>query len=82
MLQNVVVAVAGLLLNGCALGVAADVASTGATGKSVTDHALDAVTDKDCNVIQGATRSDRDVCEEEGSAATKRDFKGLAKSEK
>ena len=67
-----------LLLSGCAVGVVADVASAGASGKSMTDHALDAATGKDCNVVQGATRSDRNVCEPRGSAPTRRDFKGLA----
>ena len=42
------------------------------------DHVLDAATGKDCNLFQGASRSDRDVCEPRESDATKHDFKGLA----
>ena len=70
-------AVVGLGVSGCAAGVVADAASMGSSGKSLTDHALDAATGKDCRLISGATRADRDVCETPGSAATKRDFKGL-----
>jgi len=70
-----------LLTGGCALGVAATGASVAASGKTVTDHALDAATGKDCRLVQGASRSDRDVCEKPGSAATRKDFKGLGKGE-
>jgi hypothetical protein len=44
----------------------------------VMDHVLDAATGKDCNLFQGASRSDRDVCEPHESDATKHDFKGFA----
>jgi len=43
--------------------MAADIVSVGTTGKSITDHVLDVVTGKDCNLFQAAWRSDRDVCE-------------------
>ena len=74
-------AAVGLGVSGCAAGVVADAASMGASGKSLTDHTLDAATGKDCRLIAGATRADRDVCEAPGSAATKRDFKGLGGGE-
>jgi len=70
-------ALLALALSGCVAGVAADAASVGASGKSLTDHALDAATGKDCRVVEGVTRSDRDVCEARGSPATRRDYKGL-----
>ena len=63
---------------GCAVGVVADIVSVGTSGKSVMDHVLDAATGKDCNLFQGVSRSDRDVCEPRESDATKHDFKGLA----
>jgi hypothetical protein len=67
-----------LALTGC-IGMVADAGSTAATGKGVTDHALSAATGEDCNLVEGATRKDRDICEPEGSAPTKKDFKGLGK---
>jgi hypothetical protein len=33
---------------------------------------------KDCRVIEGATRKDRDFCEPHNSPATKKDFKRLS----
>jgi hypothetical protein len=47
------------------------------TGKGLSDHVLSIVTGEDCNLGEGLTRSDRDVCEEEGSLATESDFKGI-----
>jgi hypothetical protein len=70
--------VCAFLLSGCAVGVVADIVSVGTSGKSVMDHVLDAATGKDCNLFQGVSRSDRDVCEPRESDATKHDFKGLA----
>ena len=75
-------AAACLMLSGCAAGVAATAASVGASGKTLTDHALDAVTGKDCRLVEGAARADRDVCEETGSAATAKDFRGLGRSDR
>jgi len=69
--------VCAFLLSGCAVGVVADIVSVGTFGKSVMDHVLDAATGKDCNLFQGASRSDRDVCEPRESDVTKHDFKGL-----
>jgi hypothetical protein len=70
--------VCAFLLSGCAVGVIADIVSVGTFGKSVMDHVLDAATGKNCNLFQGVSRSDRDVCEPRESDATKHDFKGLA----
>jgi hypothetical protein len=70
--------VLAFLLSGCVVGVVADIVSVGTFGKSVMDHVLDAATGKDCNLFQGASRSDRDVCEPRGSDVTKHDFKGLS----
>jgi hypothetical protein len=64
-----------LPLSGCAVGVVADIVSV---GTSVMDHVLDAATGKNCNLFQGASRSDRDVCEPCESDAPKHDFKGLS----
>jgi hypothetical protein len=66
-----------LLLCGCAVGMAADIVSVGTTGKSITDHVLDVVTGKDCNLFQAAWRSDRDVCEPRQTEVTTRDIKEL-----
>ena len=59
----------------------ASLASTAATGKGLSEHALSAATDKDCNVIESVLHKDRQLCEEPGSPATKNDFKGLFGSE-
>jgi hypothetical protein len=67
-----------LLLCGCAVGMAADIVSVGTTGKSITDHVLDVVTGKDCNLFQAAWRSDRDICEPRQTEVTTRDIKGLS----
>jgi hypothetical protein len=56
--------------------LAADAVSATTTGKAATDHALDAVSGKDCRVIEGASRADRRVCEDTGAQATARDLKG------
>jgi len=66
-------------LGGCVAGIAADAASETATGKTVTDHALSAATGKDCDMLEAATREDRDLCEEKGSAAARRDYDGVGK---
>ena len=44
---------------------------------SITDHVLDVVTGKDCNLFQAAWRSDRDVCEPRQTEVTTRDIKEL-----
>lgn len=67
--------VAGLTLS--ELLTAGSIGSTLITGKGLGEHAMDMATGKDCRIIEGVFRADRDICEEEGSGATKDDFKGL-----
>ena len=86
------VALAGILasttiLGGCAGTVAgvslssissfAGFASTIFTGADLGEHAVSIVTGKDCRFSEGLVRSDRDICEERGSAATRADFHGI-----
>ena len=52
--------------------------TTAMTGKGVGDIALDKMTGRDCRMIVGTFRSDREVCEISGSPATAHDFKGLS----
>jgi hypothetical protein len=66
-----------LLLCGCAVGMAADIVSVGTTGKSITDHVLDVVTGKNCNLFQAAWRSDRNICEPRETEVTARDIKEI-----
>lgn len=79
---------AGGVLSGCALPfvgplvftdilTGASLLSSAATGKGVTEIALDFMTGKDCRLLEGALREDREFCEEHGSPATEDDFKGL-----
>jgi hypothetical protein len=46
-------------------------------GKGLAEDGADAVTGKDCRVIEGTIRKDRKYCETRGSAETDKDFKGL-----
>ena len=80
---------AAMLLSGCAAPVlgaltlnhlmtAASAATMAVSGKGVGDLALDAVTGRDCRVLESTFRTDRELCEDTGSPATKRDFKGLS----
>ena len=80
---------AALLLSGCATPVlgaltlnhiitTASVVTTAASGKGVGDLALDAVTGKDCRMLESTLRNDRELCEDTDSPATRRDFKGLS----
>lgn len=67
-----------LMLTGCAGPLLiVSVASTVATGKGLSEHALSAATGKDCNILGSLLEKDRSLCEEPGSPATKNDFKGL-----
>jgi hypothetical protein len=59
--------------------LAADAASTAATGKGTTEHALDGMTGNDCRIVEGVVRSDRRVCEPRQGPATERDFKGVSR---
>jgi len=67
--------IAGLTLNELSSGTS--IISTGLTGKGLIEHIADAITGKDCRVIEGLARDTRDVCEEPNSVATRSDFKGL-----
>lgn len=46
-------------------------------GKGAAEVALDVATGKDCRMMEGVMRKDRGICEENGSAATDEDFKGV-----
>jgi hypothetical protein len=77
-LDPVALVLGGLLyLGGCVPLLVADAASEAATGKTFGGHALSGITHKDCNVLEGALRADRKVCEEPGAPATEKDFKGV-----
>src|SRR5690242_11068305 len=65
---------------GCVPLLMADVASEASSGKSLSEHWADGATGKDCRVIEGVVRSDRKLCEQKGSPATDRDFKGIQKA--
>ena len=56
----------------------ASLSSTAVTGKGTGEHALDAVTGKDCRLLQAALRNSREWCEERDSSETEKDFHGLA----
>jgi len=82
-------AIAACALSGCAVPIlagftlnemssAGSLVSTAVSGKGLGEHALDLVTGEDCRVAEGLMRSDRDICEPRGSAATADDFHGLA----
>lgn len=81
-LAGAIACIASLLLGGCAGPIAgalmvASLASTAATGKGLSEHALSAAIGKDCNVLESVLQKERQLCEEPGSPATKNDFKGL-----
>ncbi len=76
-----------LSLAGCAgaavFGVPIDLTTTeilprAVNGKGLAEDGADLATGKDCRVIEGTVREDRKLCEERGSPATKKDFKGLS----
>jgi len=79
----------GLLgLSGCAAPVIgaltigevltiAGISSTLMTGRDLGEHALSALTGKDCRFLEAALREGRSFCEEKGSPATANDFAGL-----
>ncbi len=54
-----------------------EVAPRAVNGKGLAEDGADAVTGKDCRVIEGTVREDRKLCEERGSRATDKDFKGF-----
>lgn len=55
----------------------AGIASTFMTGKDLPEHALSAATGKDCRVLESILSAERELCEEEGSRATDKDFQGV-----
>ncbi len=55
----------------------AGIISLASTGKGLSDHALDMITQQDCRILDGIMREERGVCEKPGSLATRNDFKGL-----
>jgi hypothetical protein len=67
--------IGGLTLNELSTGTS--IISTGLTGKSLSEHGLDLVTGKDCNLMEAAFHDDRSICEQRGSPATAGDFTGL-----
>lgn len=54
-----------------------EVAPRAVNGKGLVEDGADAVTGKDCRVIEGTIRKDRKICETRGSPETKKDFKGF-----
>lgn len=74
-------ACAGPVVLGINIGTATtigSVASTAATGKGLGEHAVSAVVEKDCRLIESIVRKEREFCEEYGSPAQKEDFTGVA----
>lgn len=61
------------------LSTIAGAASTATTGRGLQDHALSAVTGRDCRLLEGIIRAGRKICEEPGSAATEDDFRGFVR---
>jgi len=77
------------MLGGCAapiivagvaipLIVVTEVIPRAINGKGLVEDGVDVATGKDCRVIEGVVRDDRQLCEKRGSPATKKDFKGLS----
>jgi len=76
------------LLSGCAapviggltlgtLGAIVDTVATIFTGKSVEEHALGWVLNKNCNFTEGLLRKARRICEEPNSVEASKDFTGF-----
>lgn len=55
----------------------AGISSSIMTGRDLGEHALSALTGKDCRFLEAALREGRSFCEDKGSEATKGDFGGL-----
>lgn len=60
------------------LTTAGSLISTAATGKGLSEHAMDAATGRDCRIFEAMVRDDRRLCERKNSLALKKDWKGLA----
>ena len=67
--------VGGLTLN--ELSSATSAMSSGLTGKSLTEMAMDLVTGKDCRIMESIMRDERKLCEDRGSPETENDFHGV-----
>lgn len=76
------------LTGGCAMPFAAGVGvgeiislasltGTIAYNKGASDLALDIMTGGNCRIVESLVREDRKVCEEEGSDASEKDFRGV-----
>ncbi len=55
----------------------AGISSSIMTGRDLGEHALSALTGKDCRFLEAALREGRSFCEDKGSEATREDFGGL-----
>jgi hypothetical protein len=60
------------------LTTAGSLVSTAATGKGLSEHAMDAATGRDCRIFEAMVRDDRRLCERKNSLALEKDWKGLA----
>jgi RNA polymerase subunit RPABC4/transcription elongation factor Spt4 len=60
------------------LTTAGSLISTAATGKGLSEYALDAATGRDCRIVEAMVRDDRRLCERKNSPALAKDWKGLA----
>lgn len=72
-------------LGGCVVAAAVpasmmvtEVVPRAVNGKGLPEDAADLVTGKDCRVIEGTIRKDREICETRDSPETRKDFKGLS----
>jgi len=59
------------------ISTVATVASIAVTGKGLGEHGLDLVTGKDCRILEGLLRDERELCEDRDSVATQDDFRGV-----
>ena len=59
------------------LSSVSSIATSGLTGKSLTEMAMDLVTGKDCRIMESVMRDERKLCEERNSPATYDDFNGV-----
>lgn len=86
--RSLVLAIVAGILSGCGLpliagatlnefNAATAIVSTGLTGKGLSDHVVSLVTGRNCNLVQGAIRKERTLCERRGSAAATKDFRGV-----
>lgn len=74
------------LLGGCGAAIfgipltftTTEVVPRAVNGKGLAEDGVDAVTGKDCRLIEGTVRKDRQTCEPRGSPETEKDFKGLS----